>query len=60
MAPGNQCKGEASRSEELAAGRRAVYAMFNNVSMLDDAQHFQSLLAGSAVSPDLAGRRISS
>ena len=30
MAPGNQCKGEASRSEELAAGRRGVYAMFNN------------------------------
>jgi uncharacterized protein YecE (DUF72 family) len=32
--------------EELAAGRRAVYAMFNNVHMLEDAQRFQSLLAG--------------
>lgn len=32
--------------EELAAGRRAVYAMFNNASMLDDAQRFQALLAG--------------
>jgi uncharacterized protein YecE (DUF72 family) len=46
--------------EELAAGRRAVYAMFNNVSMLDDALRFQALLAGSAVSPDLRGSRISS
>jgi uncharacterized protein YecE (DUF72 family) len=32
--------------EELAAGRRAVYAMFNNVFMLDDAQRFQGLLSG--------------
>ena len=31
---------------ELAAGRRAVYAMFNNVSMLGDALRFQALLAG--------------
>ena len=32
--------------EELAAGRRTVYAMFNNVFMLEDAQRFQALLAG--------------
>jgi uncharacterized protein YecE (DUF72 family) len=31
--------------EELAAGRRGVYAMFNNVSMLGDAVRFQALLA---------------
>jgi uncharacterized protein YecE (DUF72 family) len=32
--------------EELAAGRPAVYTMFNNASMLADAQRFQALLAG--------------
>jgi hypothetical protein len=36
-----------------------VYATFNNASMLEDALRFQALLAGSAVSPDLPGRRIS-
>lgn len=30
--------------EELAAGRRPVYAMFNNVSMLDDARRFRALV----------------
>jgi uncharacterized protein YecE (DUF72 family) len=30
--------------EELAAGRSAVYVMFNNVYMLDDAQRFKRLL----------------
>jgi uncharacterized protein YecE (DUF72 family) len=46
MAPGNRCAGEGGGREELAAGRRAVYAVFNNVSMLDDAQRFQALLGG--------------
>jgi uncharacterized protein YecE (DUF72 family) len=32
--------------EELAAGRRAVYAMFNNVFMLEDARRFRAMLAG--------------
>jgi uncharacterized protein YecE (DUF72 family) len=32
--------------EELAAGRQVVYAMFNNVFMLEDAQRFQAVLAG--------------
>lgn len=30
---------------ELASGRRPVYVMFNNVSMLDDARRFLALLA---------------
>lgn len=30
--------------EELAAGRTAVYVMFNNISMRDDALRFRALL----------------
>lgn len=31
---------------QLAAGRRPVYVLFNNVAMLDDARRFQRLVAG--------------
>jgi uncharacterized protein YecE (DUF72 family) len=39
-------RGRSGREGELAAGRRGVYAMFNNVSMVEDALRFQALLAG--------------
>jgi len=44
MAPGNRCEGKEGRRESCPAGWRGVYAMFNNISMLEDALRFQALL----------------
>ena len=43
---GPACRQAGGARQELAAGRRGVYAMFNNASMLEDTLRFQALLAG--------------